>query len=107
MKITIIRSDIGAEVTMGKLYMNSKLLCDTLERTPVMLPKGIYLLSLKKMYITHGNGAYRLRGPDIIVGDYRCHGLLIHSRVTSDRLFNSIYKCLKAGRTVILEIAPL
>lgn len=104
MKLIIERSDIGAEITMGTLYRNNKPWCRTLERTQVMLPKGIHPITMKNLYFTHGNGAYRLRGPDIIVGDYRCHGLLIHSRLAYDRLLQRIRKTLHAHKPVTLEI---
>lgn len=104
MIVELHRTKIHDETTDGYLTIGGQQVCDTAEHTPVMLPAGRYELTRRQYYFTFGNGVYTLRTPHIIVGKYRCRGLVIHSHDTYLRLYERLKKAFARGEKVTLEI---
>lgn len=86
MELILYRTRIHPETTDGYIKIDGKRVCDTAEHTPVMLQKGCYSLTRKCLYITFGNGVYKLMAPNIIVGEHRCRGLVVNSYSTYRRI---------------------
>lgn len=104
MIIELHRKQIQDETTDGYLTIGGQQVCHTAEHTPVMLPPGRYELSRRQYYFTFGNGVYTLRTPHIIVGEYRCRGLVIHSHDTYRRIYERLKKAFARKEKVVLVV---
>lgn len=102
----------------GKLIINGRTICATLEHPRNYLPAGSYPLDLeidRKLcrrlpttpsgaVIRPGNGPFTLKGGSIIVGKEYIPGLMIKSAQTFERLYNRIDKNMKRHKGVVLTI---
>lgn len=88
----------------GILTKEGRYVCHTLEHDTHMLAPGRYPLTLKRHYVSEGNGVYTLRTSRIIVGEYRCRGLLIHTRQAYHRIYQRLKKALERKEEVVLVI---
>lgn len=104
MELILHRTNIHSDTTDGYIIIGKDWVCDTAEHSPVMLLPGRYKLTLKHLYLQAGNGVYRLRTPSIIVGEYRCRGLVIHSRDTYFRIYNRLKKAFARKEEVWLTV---
>ena len=104
MELILHRTTICQSSTDGYLTINGFRACDTAERTSVMLATGSYKLLRKHQCFIHGNGVCTLKKPQIIVGERRCHGLVIHSRETYNRLYERIKKAFVRKEVVTLVV---
>lgn len=102
----------------GKLIINGRTICATLEHPRNYLPAGSYPLELeidRKLcrrlpttpsgaVIRPGNGPFTLKDGSIIVGKEYIPGLVIKSAQTFERLYNRIDKNMKRHKGVVLTI---
>lgn len=104
MELILHRTLIHRDTTDGYITIGGSKVCDTAERTSVMLQPGRYPLTRKRLYLAAGNGVYTLRTPTIIVGEYRCRGLVIHSRPTYRRIYERLKKAFARKEEVVLVV---
>ena len=104
MELILQRTIITRDTANGSITIGGKHICDTAEHTPCMLKPGRYTLTRKKHYLKCGNGVYKLRKPHIIVGEYRCRGLVIHSHDTYLRVYERLKKAFARGEEVTLTV---
>lgn len=102
----------------GKLIINGRTICTTLEHPRNYLPAGSYPLELEidmklcrrlptmpsGAVIRPGNGPFTLKDGSIIVGKEYIPGLVIKSAQTFERLYNRIDKNMKRHKGVVLMI---
>ena len=131
MNIIVKRTFKGPDYTIGKLYIDGKYLCDTLEYTvrapgvkipgKTAIPAGKYKIKLteslrfKKLMprlenvpgftgvLIHAGNTAEDSGGCILVGKNRVKGKVLDSRETFARLFRLLFVSERGGET--LEIA--
>lgn len=132
MNIIVKRIFKGADYTIGKLYIDGKYFCDTLEDTVrpagvkipgrTAIPAGKYKIKLTEslrfgrlmprlenvpgftgVLIHAGSTAEDTRGC-ILVGKNRVKGKVLDSRETFARLFKLLFVAERGGETVEIEI---
>lgn len=132
MNIIVKRIFKGADYTIGKLYIDGKYFCDTLEDTVrpagvkipgrTAIPDGKYKIKLTEslrfgklmprlenvpgftgVLIHSGNTAEDTEGC-ILVGKNRVKGKVLDSRETFARLFKLLFVAERGGETVEIEI---
>lgn len=130
MKIVVVRDTFGKTYTLGKLYVDDKFQCHTLEdavrnkKIPneTAIPYGVYKVIIdwsskfKKLLprvlnvpnftgirIHSGNNDKHTQGC-VLVGDIRGDGWLADSRLAFDVLFDKIKTALDKKESVTLEI---
>ena len=106
MELILHRINTTRDTTDGYITIDGRRVCDTAERTRVMLKPGRYTLTRKKFYLAAGNGVYTLRTPTIIVGIHRCRGLVIRSRLTYHRIHERLKKAFARKEEVVLVVEP-
>ena len=104
MELILHRRRIHRDTTDGYLTIGGVKVCDTAEHTPVMLKPGRYPLTRSNIYLAAGNGVFALTTPTIIVGEYRCRGVVIHSRPTYLRIYERLKKAFARKEEVVLEV---
>lgn len=104
MELVLHRTLIHRDTTDGYITIGGSKVCNTAEHTPVMLQPGRYPLKRTKLYLATGNGVYTLQTPTIIVGEYRCRGLVIHSRPTYLRIYERLKKAFARKEEVMLVV---
>ena len=115
MEITIVRSDPKPWGIDGHLYINRKLICDTVEHPTRHLPPGEYQITNDKSQITnmeswiplpfrHGDGALALKQREIIVGKGLLPGVVTASQATYDRLYERLKKAFQRNTPVRLTL---
>lgn len=104
MELILHRTRIHRDTTDGYVTIGGVKVCDTAEHTPVMLKPGRYALTRNNIYLAVGNGVYALSTPTIIVGEYRCRGVVIHSRPTYLRIYERLKKAFARKEEVVLEV---
>ena len=102
----------------GRLIINGRTICATLEHPHNYLPAGSYPLELaidRRMYrklpttpsgatLRPGNGAFTLKNGNIIVGKEYIPGLVLKSAHTFERLYERIEKSIKRRKGVVMMI---
>lgn len=106
MELILHRINITRDTTDGYITIGGRRVCDTAEYTPVMLKPGRYTLTRSNHYLAAGNGVYALRTPTIIVGKYRCDGLVIRSRLAYHRIHERLKKAFARKEEVVLKVEP-
>lgn len=104
MELILHRTLIHRDTTNGYITIGNSHICDTAEHTPAMLRPGCYPLTSTNLYLAAGNGVYTLSTPTIIVGEYRCRGLVIHSRPTYHRIYERLKKAFARKEEVVLVV---
>jgi len=123
--LKLFRRRIGPKVTDGILKIDGYRFCDTAENSKHRIPAGCYKVYIKdnehehlrvptlypedkcmrirhKCYpiFTHGNGVFRRRRHEIVLGQHLVPGVVLHSYATYFTLYHRIVDCLKRGETV-------
>ena len=121
MNIIIKRTQSIKHFVEGHLYIDEKLICDTLENSRSCLSSGIYAIrimkyKLKEMVFNNtvmpqfcgqikvGNGVYGRHDGSIIVGTLAAPGCIVSPRSAFDLIFERIRKNIERGKCVSLEI---
>ena len=115
MEITIVRGDPKPWGIDGHLYINRKLICDTVEHPTRALQQGDYLIEQSAIShqpsdtiipspFRHGDGALALKQREIIVGRRLLPGVVTASQATYDRLYGRLKKAFQRGTPVRLNI---
>ena len=121
MNIIIKRTQSIKHFVEGHLYIDEKLICDTLENSRSCLSSGIYAIrimkcKLKEMVFNNtvmpqfcpqikvGNGVYSRHDGSIIVGALAAPGCIVSPRSAFDLIFERIRKNIERGKCVSLEI---
>lgn len=104
MNIILHRTNIHCDTTDGYITISGRKVCDSAERTSAMLPPGHYPLTLSNLYLAVGNGVYTLITPRIIVGKYRCRGVVTHSRPTYLHIYERLKKTFDHNKEVVLVV---
>ncbi len=104
MEITIVRSDPKPWGIDGHLYINRKLICDTVEHPTKHKPTGEYKIGLDNHPFRHGDGALSASHGEIIVGKRLIPGLVTDSQSAYDRLYERLKKAFQRGSPVHLTI---
>ena len=121
MNIIIKRTQSIKHFVEGHLYIDEKLICDTLENSRSCLSSGIYAIrimkcKLKEMVFNNtvmpqfcpqikvGNGVYGRHDGSIIVGTLAAPGCIVSPRSAFDLLYERIRKNIERGKCVSLEI---
>ena len=121
MNIIIKRTQSIKHFVEGHLYIDEKLICDTLENSSSCLSSGIYAIRIMKCKLKEmvfgntvmpqfcgqikvGNGVYGRRDGSIIVGTRALFGCIISPRSAFDLLYERIRKNIERGKCVSLEI---
>lgn len=118
MEIVITRFACYHQAMSGRLYVNGDHVCDTLENVEHCLPTGTYSVSIKRCQrlrrkmifvgedaiISAGNGAYGCKMGEILVGECRHLGFLIHTNEYFMPLYDRIRKTLARGHEVSVVI---
>ena len=107
MELILQRTRIHRDTTDGYITIDGAKVCDTAERTPVMLPPGRYPLTRRNTYLSAGNGTYTLRAPTIIVGEHLVRGVVIRSYPTYIRIYERLKKAFGRKKEVVLEVHDL
>ncbi len=118
MEIVIARQDLKPWGIDGRLYINRKHICDTVEHPSKHLPAGKYIISSLDCFSSlsfeegrrevcrfrHGDGALSLKQQEIIVGKYLLPGVVTASQPTYDRLYERLKKAVQRGSPIHLTI---
>ena len=121
MNIIIKRTQSIKHFVEGHLYIDEKLICDTLENSRSCLSSGIYAIrimkcKLKEMVFNNtvmpqfcgqikvGNGVYSRHDGSIIVGALAAPGCIVSPRSAFDLLYERFRKNIERGKCVSLEI---
>ena len=121
MNIIIKRTQSIKHFVEGHLYIDEKLICDTLENSRSCLSSGIYAIrimkyKLKEMVFNNtvmpqfcgqikvGNGVYCRHDGSIIVGALAAPGCIVSPRSAFDLLYERFRKNIERGKCVSLEI---
>ena len=104
MEIVLIRTEHKPWGVDGKLYINRRRVCDTVEHPSYCKPKGTYDISLETNPFRHGDGAMKSVKGEIIVGQQLLSGIVTESQMTYDRLYERLKKAWQRGREVQLSI---
>ena len=104
MEIQLVRGDPKPWGIDGRLYINRKLICDTVEHPTHHLPKGVYTIDLETHPFRHGDGALALKQREIIVGRRLLPGVVTQSQATYDRLYERLKKAFQRNTPVRLTI---
>ncbi len=121
MNIIIKRTQSIKHFVEGHLYIDEKLICDTLENSRSCLSSGIYAIRITKCklkalvfnntvmpqfcgQIKVGNGVYSRHDGSIIVGALAAPGCIVSPRSAFDLLYERFRKNIERGKCVSLEI---
>ena len=121
MNIIIKRTQSIKHFVEGHLYIDEKLICDTLENSRSCLSSGIYAIRITKCklkalvfnntvmpqfcpQIKVGNGVYGRHDGSIIVGTLAAPGCIVSPRSAFDLIFERIRKNIERGKCVSLKI---
>ena len=121
MNIIIKRTQSIKHFVEGHLYIDEKLICDTLENSRSCLSSGIYAIRITKCklkalvfnntvmpqfcgQIKVGNGVYSRHDGSIIVGALAAPGCIVSPRSAFDLIFERIRKNIERGKCVSLKI---
>ena len=121
MNIIIKRTQSIKHFVEGHLYIDEKLICDTLENSRSCLSSGIYAIlitkcKLKAMVFNNtvmpqfcgqikvGNGVYSRHDGSIIVGALAAPGCIVSPRSAFDLFYERFRKNIERGKCVSLEI---
>ena len=121
MNIIIKRTQSIKHFVEGHLYIDEKIICDTLENSRSCLSSGIYAIrimkcKLKEMVFNNtvmpqfcgqikvGNGVYSRHDGSIIVGALAAPGCIVSPRSAFDLLYERFRKNIERGKCVSLEI---
>ena len=121
MNIIIKRTQSIKHFVEGHLYIDEKLICDTLENSRSCLSSGIYAIRIMKCklkvqvfnntvmpqfcpQIKVGNGVYGRHDGSIIVGTLAAPGCIVSPRSALDLIFERIRKDIERRKCVSLEI---
>ena len=121
MNIIIKRTQSIKHFVEGHLYIDEKIICDTLENSRSCLSSGIYAIRITKCklkalvfnntvmpqfcgQIKVGNGVYSRHDGSIIVGALAAPGCIVSPRSAFDLIFERIRKNIERGKCVSLEI---
>lgn len=104
MELILHRTRIHSDTTDGYIKIDGRKVCDTAEHTTVMLKPGRYTLTRRNLYLAVGNGVYALREPTIVVGEYCCRGVVIHSRPIYSRIYERLKKAFARKEEVVLVV---
>ena len=104
MEIEIVRVQHAKWGIDGRLYINRKKICDTVEHPTHSKPPGTYTIDLETHPFRHGDGAMSSRNGEIIVGKQLMAGVVTQSQATYDRLYERLKKAWQRGRKVKVTI---
>ena len=121
MNIIIKRTQSIKHFVEGHLYIDEKIICDTLENSRSCLSSGIYAIrimkcKLKEMVFNNtvmpqfcgqikvGNGVYSRHDGSIIVGALAAPGCIVSPRSAFDLFYERFRKNIERGKCVSLEI---
>ena len=121
MNIIIKRTQSIKHFVEGHLYIDEKLICDTLENSRSCLSSGIYAIRITKCklkalvfnntvmpqfcgQIKVGNGVYSRHDGSIIVGALAAPGCIVSPRSAFDLFYERFRKNIERGKCVSLEI---
>lgn len=104
MEIELIRYRYKPWGVDGRLLINGKPVCDTVEHPLQHKPAGVYTIDLDTQPFRHGNGPMMNLQGEITVGEYALPGLVLKSADTYDRLYSRIKKARQRGNPVHLNI---
>ena len=121
MNIIIKRTQSIKHFVEGHLYIDEKLICDTLENSRSCLSSGIYAIRIMKCklkalvfnntvipqfcgQIKVGNGVYSRHDGSIIVGALAAPGCIVSPRSAFDLFYERFRKNIERGKCVSLEI---
>ena len=121
MNIIIKRTQSIKHFVEGHLYIDEKLICDTLENSRSCLSSGIYAIRITKCklkalvfnntvmpqfcgQIKVGNGVYSRHDGSIIVGALAALGCIVSPRSAFDLFYERFRKNIERGKCVSLEI---
>ena len=121
MNIIIKRTQSIKHFVEGHLYIDEKLICDTLENSRSCLSSGIYAIRITKCklkalvfnntvmpqfcpQIKVGNGVYGRHDGSIIVGALAAPGCIVSPRSAFDLFYERFRKNIERGKCVSLEI---
>lgn len=79
-------------------------ICDTVEATRYMLPKGEYVVASLSSHFGKGNGVYALRKPTIYVGTRVIPGVVKLSGEAYDTLHARTKKARQRGKKIVLVV---
>lgn len=88
----------------GRLLINRKPFCDTVEHPTRYMPPGKYEVTDINNPFRHGDGPMLSVNGEIIVGENACPGLVIHSAYAYHKLIDRLKKERKRGHAVWLTI---
>ena len=121
MNIIIKRTQSIKHFVEGHLYIDEKIICDTLENSRSCLSSGIYAIRITKCklkalvfnntvmpqfcgQIKVGNGVYSRHDGSIIVGALAAPGCIVSPRSAFDLFYERFRKNIERGKCVSLEI---
>ena len=104
MEITLVRQEHKPWGIDGHLYINRKLICDTVEHPIHHKPRGTYTVDLHNNPFRHGDGALSAIHGEIIVGKQLLPGVVTASKETYDRLYERLKKAWQRHTPVYLTI---
>jgi len=123
MEIILNRTSIRKDTCDGRIEINNKHVCDTVENPACLIPAGSYDVELKhkeewgrKMpvimtpngeevaLICTGNGAFGHKDGRIIVGEKLVRGVVIHSGEVFRLLYDRIKVNLRRSKPVSIRI---
>ena len=122
MNIIIKRTQSIKHFVEGHLYIDEKLICDTLENSRSCLSSGIYAIRITKCklkalvfnntvmpqfcgQIKVGNGVYSRHDGSIIVGALAAPGCIVSPRSAFDLFYERFRKNIERGKCVSLKIS--
>ena len=76
----------------GDLYLNGVKFCNTVENPSCHLGEGRYELTLRTHPFRRGDGALAYKKGEIVVGDKALAGMVIHSKMVYERLYDRLKK---------------
>lgn len=104
MEIQLVRSSHKPWGIDGRVYINYRYVCDSVEHPTYRKSAGVYRIDLETNPFRHGDGALGSKKGEIIVGKQLMPGLVTQSQQTYDRLYERLKKAFQRGNSVRLRI---
>ena len=104
MDIILTRTKRSRYAVDGFITINGLRICETAENVKNCLPYGTYRISLRQMPFRVGNGVHTLKNGHILLGETLVPGVIIHSQLHFDRLYERIKKASQRGTEILLTI---
>ena len=104
MNIILTRTKRSRYAVDGFITINGHRICETAENVKNCLAYGTYRISLRQMPFRVGNGVHTLKNGHILLGETLVPGVIIHSQLHFDRLYERIKKASQRGTEILLTI---